>query len=498
MKKLSIAFALVLALVLCVFCFASCGKKTANATTAEQGTTPAGTTAGATTPDATTPDATTAEATTAEATTPEETEHVHVPGAEMVIDEDPSCAAPGSKSYHCTICGAIIEETVEPIPALPHTPEDDYTIDEEPTCVAPGKKSIYCLECGQKIPGETADVEIPIDPDAHLIDPESIVIVEPTLLNPEGTKTGVCALCDEPVVYNLDEEIFVIDSKWDVVTRADYNLEHGVDWLNHKDLGDGVMIKESINKIKDEDEHYFPTDENPEGNDLLVEISFLWNETLSTTYSWEAMTFGHIDGYDVFNVDSQIHPKDNRKHDGVLYEYNYVYPTEGTHTPSIGEYGWHRLGFRVHEDAAIVDNDGTKEVKYTYLASCYLDGTLMVTFDLTDWVIHRPASTVTALLYTAEIDAEDDTKLNYFDIGDPDAQSNFATSYGLIYFEDFFKKAGGYFVFCDLSMTCGQDFVQDVEANADPADATFTIDDKDTEETDDDVVASAKIWYKAK
>ena len=45
MKKLSIALALLLCVVLCVFCFASCGKKKADATTAAPGTTPAGTTA---------------------------------------------------------------------------------------------------------------------------------------------------------------------------------------------------------------------------------------------------------------------------------------------------------------------------------------------------------------------------------------------------------------------------------------------------------------------
>lgn len=478
MKKLSIAFALVLALTLCVFCFASCGKKKgADATTTPAGTTPA---------------------TTADAIADATTAHEHVRGAEMVIDVEATCAAPGSKSYHCTVCEQIIPETVEAIPALPHTPEADFYVENEPTCTAKGSKVKFCEVCGAEIP-ETRE-EIDIDPEAHELDPETIVIVEPTLLAPEGSKTGTCKLCKANIVEKLDEKIYVIDSKMDAAARADWNEANGVEWLNDKDLATGVYIKQSINKIKDEDAHYYPTEANPLGNDLLVEISFLWNETLANTYSWEAMTFGHIDGYDVFNVDSKIHPKDNRveKKDGVVtytYQYSYVYPTEGTHTPSTGEYGWHRLGFRVHEDAEIVAG----EVKYTYLASCYLDGALMVTIDMTDWVVNRPASTVTALLYTAEIDSEDNTKLNYFDIGDADAKSNFMTSYGLIFFEEFFNKAGGYFTFCDLSMTCGRDFVQDVEANAAPTDATFTIDDKGTvDDTTDDIVVPAKIWYKSK
>ena len=468
MKKLSIAFALVLALALCVFCFASCGKD-------KKG------------------DATTAPATNPAVTTDGATEHVHTPGAEKVIDVEATCAAPGSKSFHCTECNQIIPETVEEIPALPHTPEAEFYIESEPTCTTAGSKVKYCEVCGAEL--EETREAIAIDPNAHEADPDSIVTVEPTLLAPEGSITATCKYCNTPIVEKLEEQIYIIDSTWDVNARADWNEANGVDWLNHKDLDTGVMIKKSINEIKDDDVHYYPTEENALGNDLLVEVSFLWNETLANTYSWEAMTFGHIDGYDVFNVDSKIHPKDNRKHDGVLYEYNYVYPTEGTHTPSTGEYGWHRLGFRVHEDAEIVAG----EVKYTYLASCYLDGALKVTLDMTDWVVNRPASTVTALLYTAEIDAEDDTKLNYFDIGDSEAKSNFMTSYGLIFFEEFFNTAGGYFTFCDLSMTCGQDFVQDVEANAAPADATFTLDDKGTaDDTTDDLVVPAKIWYKAK
>ncbi|MBR4335799.1 MAG: hypothetical protein IKP74_05025, partial [Clostridia bacterium] len=423
------------------------------------------------------------------------TAHEHVRGAEMVIDVEATCAAPGSKSYHCTVCDQIIPETVEAIPALPHTPEADFYVEQEPTCTTKGSQLKFCEVCGAEIP-ETRE-EIDIDPDAHQIDPETIVIVEPTLLAPEGSKTGTCKLCNTNVVEKLDEEIFIIDSTWDVAARADYNEAHRVDWLNHKDLATGVMIKKSINEIKDDDVHYYSTEENPLGNDLLVEISFLWNETLKNTYSWEAMTFGHIDGYDVFNVDSNIHPKERG---GFTYEF--ITPTpaaiaadSSVKTPSTGEYGWHRLGFRVHEDAEIVAG----EVKYTYIASCYLDGALVISYDATDYVVNRSASTVTALLYTAEIDAEDNTKLNYFDIGDSEAQSNFKTSYGLIFFEEFFNKAGGYFVFCDLSMTCGRDFVQDVEANAAPTDATFTIDDKGTvDDTTDDLVVPAKIWYKSK
>ena len=166
--------------------------------------------------------------------------------------------------------------------------------------------------------------------------------------------------------------------------------------------------------------------------------------------------------------------------------------------PALGEFGWHRLGFRVHQEAEIVAD----EVKYTYIASAYVDGTCLLSVDMTDYAVNRNKnSTVTALLYTAEIDAEDPAKLNYFDIGATDAKSNYMTSYAVLMFEEFFGKSasGAYAVLADLSVTCGQDFVQSVEKNADPDDATFTLDDMGTaDDTTDDLVVPAKIWYKAK
>ncbi len=483
MKKLSIAFALVLALALCVFCFASCGKdKKGDATTAPA-TNPSVTTDGATNPSVTTDGA---------------TEHVHTPGAEMVIDVEASCAAPGSKSYHCTECNQIIPETVEEIPALPHTPEADFYVEQEPTCTTKGSKVKFCDVCGAEIP-ETRE-EIDIDPDAHQVDPETLVIVEPTLLAPEGSKTGTCKLCNTNIVEKLDEKIYVIDSKMDVAARADYNEEMGIDWLNTSDFANGICVKKGINEIKDEEVHYYPTEENPLGNDLLLEVSFLWNDTLKTGYSGEPLTYAHVDGYDVFHVKANL---DAKERSGFTYEY--ITPTpaaiaadSSVKKPALGEFGWHRLGFRVHQEAKIEAG----EVKYTYIASAYVDGTLLLSYDATDYAVNRnPNSTVTALLYTAEIDAEDPTKLNYFDIGAEGAQSNYRTSYAVLMFEDFFGKStsGAYAVLADLQVTCGQDFVQDVEANATPADATFTIDDKGTvDDTTDDLVVPAKIWYKLK
>ena len=137
MKKLSIALALILCLVMVVFCFAACGKKKGDATTADQGTTPEATTA----PKVTEP----------EATEPEATEHQHTQGTEYVIDTPATCGADGSKSYHCTECGDIIPGTEVVIPADPtlHV-VNEWTI-VAATVIKDGTQTGTCTNCNQLV-----------------------------------------------------------------------------------------------------------------------------------------------------------------------------------------------------------------------------------------------------------------------------------------------------------------------------------------------------------
>ena len=319
---------------------------------------------------------------------------------------------------------------------------------------------------------------------------EEWTILEPATLLEAGVKAKFCAKCGEQMeVAAAEYEPYVISSSMSALERADWNEANGVDWLNpsESDFLNGVLIKKNINKLKDEDEHYYPTDENPLGNDLLVEVSLLWNDTLKTGYSGEPLTFAHVDGYDVFHVKANL---DAKERDG--FTYTYITPTPAAieadatvKKPALGEFGWHRLGFRVHQEAEIEEG----AVKYTYIASAYVDGTLVLSYDATDYVVRRnTSSTVTALLYTAEINEEDPTKLDYFDIG-KDSKSNYQTSYAILMFEVFFNKAGAYAVLGDIYMTCGQEFVQQVVAVADPVEATF--------EAAEGVNMPAKMWYKA-
>ena len=198
MKRLTLTIALILCLVLCVFAFASCGKKKAAATTAEQATV-AATTAGQAT----------AAATTAPATTAAPTQAPHV-----------------------------------------HTPEDHYTVDLKPTCTTPGEQSYYCEECGEKIPGTT--VSIPIDPDAHKIN--EWTVTEPVnMFHETGHREGLCTICEQTIVEEIKYEpiVRVLDG-----TQSS-KYEYG---------------KISFADIRG-DKHFYPTDADPEGNDLYVEYS---------------------------------------------------------------------------------------------------------------------------------------------------------------------------------------------------------------------------------
>ena len=151
MKKITLTLALILCLSLTVFAFASCGKKTADATT--DGKTAAPTAA-----------TTTVAPTQPEATEPEETE-----------------------------------------PGCNHVPEAEWIIESEPTCLTPGLKKLYCAECGEELDSE----EIPVDPTKHVV---AVWSAEPTLLNPTVHRTGECTRCqtvlEEDATFEPDVKTF--------------------------------------------------------------------------------------------------------------------------------------------------------------------------------------------------------------------------------------------------------------------------------------------------
>ena len=72
----------------------------------------------------------------------------HTWAEEYTIDTPATCTAVGSESIHCTVCGAIKEDSVREIPMTEHYWNEEYTVDKEATCTETGSESIHCSVCG--------------------------------------------------------------------------------------------------------------------------------------------------------------------------------------------------------------------------------------------------------------------------------------------------------------------------------------------------------------
>ena len=446
MKRLSVTLAFVLCLTLCVFAFASCNKEKK----------PAGATADVTAP----------------ATTTGETACEHEWG-EFVIDENPTCTKVGSKSKYCTKCDAQDPASITEIPMIAHTPAEEYTVDTPATCSDVGYESIHCTVCKQPIADTVRQIDI--DENAHVVEDDGWTADKLTLLNQTGTKTGTCTACGASVVRPIEYE--------------------GLSVWNANDKATGNKVdKRTYQSIRGED-HFYPDETNNNlGNDLLIEFSILYNETLA---SLSGATFDITvgDGSDFVNI--KLAENANARYGTVVGGFSARDRNDGkgavlsTPTaaeieadpnakyPSIGDYGWHRVGVRIHESADIVED----AVVYTLTGEVYLDGELILAFDLSKWAKDNKG----ALLYTATIEND---QLVYSDNDATNAWGEFG-----IY--DFYKGSNVYVGIADRSMTCGKTFVQQVEAVATPDAATYTLDDMGTpDDTTDDVTCPAAIYYK--
>ena len=72
----------------------------------------------------------------------------HVWADDYTVDTEATCTAKGSESIHCTVCGAIKEDSVREIPMTEHSWDEEYTVDKEATCTETGSESIHCSVCG--------------------------------------------------------------------------------------------------------------------------------------------------------------------------------------------------------------------------------------------------------------------------------------------------------------------------------------------------------------
>ena len=444
MKK---TLALILALVMVAFAFASCSKSNNGG-------------------DATTAASTTAASTTAASTTAESTTaHVHVPASEYTIDRQATCTNEGSKSYHCTVCQEIIPETVLPIDKLDHTPEPTISVIQKPTCIAPGTKAYICLECGEIIDSTIEDV--PIDPNAHKVD-DWTVTEAANMLNPTGSRNGECTLCHQPVVEEIHYEGPIIK----VCDPSTQRIE-----LSRVNFADARG-----------DKHFYPTDEDPLGNDLYLEFSILWNESILNFDASQNpyMVARFHDGKPLyyFSPVADLPYSDAKVAGAFEWMGNFTAPISDSEVttpatmcskssnyadypnimgadPDHPEYGWHRVGIRYHLE--LLDGKTGADLKdYVGIATAYVDGVAIFklstgTAGMQNWE---------SMLFKAESDGEGG--IVYSDAGDYVIPFLMNKSY---------TKAGttAYVALSDVYVTCGTDFVMKVEKVASPEAKTLEV-----------------------
>lgn len=446
MRKLYLTLALVLCLAFVVFAFASCGKEKKPAST-----------------------------------TTDPSACVHEWG-EYVVEVQATCKNAGLKARYCKKCDAQDPEVIE-IPTIAHTESADYKTISAPTCKDVGWETKYCTQCFSNL--DDTLKEIPADVNAHELGAWTVV-KQPTLLDPtDGSRTATCKLCNEPV----NEVIawtppMVYLTNWDASARAEspYSIKNP----DRKTI-DIFGVKNNITKLRGENGHYYPDDTNEnQGNDLLVEFSFLYNDTMANATEDATLAVMYIENHNLFDInlkDGKITAKVRTDNGGD----SWIYPTDAAEQEvSIGEYGWHRFGMRIHQTTSI---DSSNEVKYTVIATAYLDGVKILELDKTNFALskHNGNSKYSGLLYTAEIE---DDHLVYKDL---DADGHLCDAYIMV--EEIDKNENdpnaGYLVVADLEMSCGQNFKQSVEKVASPAAADPFV-------AAEGVNLPAKIYYKAK
>ena len=401
MKKLTFTLALILCLVLCVFAFASCGKKkTADATTAKTTAAP------------------TAASTTA---APEETEPAHV-----------------------------------------HTPEQEWSVESDPTCATPGQKVLYCEECGLEIDRQ----EIPVDPDAHKVT-DWTVTEAVNMFHTTGSRNGNCVYCHSNIVEELTFEptIEVFD-----MSSGKYNY----DQINFADIRG--------------ENHFYPTEEDPAGNDLYVEFSILWNESiLNFNASADPYMCGRFEGGKPLYYFSPVagcptsdatvagafewmgNFKTTVSDDEVTTPSTMMSPSSNyADYPNImgadeanPEYGWHRVGIRYHLE--LIDDKTGQDLKdYVGTVTVYLDGTAIYKLSTGSLGMQVKESQ----LFTAEVDGEGHVTYSDVDSFVIPFQINRASA-----------KADTvvYVALADVYVSCGKGFVMPVEKVTNPADATLEV-----------------------
>ena len=291
---------------------------------------------------------------------------------------------------------------------------------------------------------------------------ENETIQYPSLYN-RGMRTGTCVTCGDSITEVYDK------------TSADINqynkTQHG-----------GASYSDKINVANDilgVGRHFYPHAENNNlGRDLYVEFSLLYNETLANSSLGYIDLFrfendDEADGHTLFylnlknDVDGQWCPYEggfepaSRADAGIFLGPDTPNANVTTVTPSnyvtIGDYGWHRIGVLLHQEAKIDRGN----LAYTVKATLYLDGV-----EVSGYYVNLIDQTYNNLLFTATIGSNG--SLSYKDM---ESSKNF-------YFYKLTSLAADntfYLVTADEYASADGSFVLDVTSDATPEADTLRI-----------------------
>lgn len=305
-------------------------------------------------------------------------------------------------------------------------------------------------------------------------------------LDVAGTMIGHCDGCNLDVTIN------------DV--KAGVENQH---WTGGDNTQKRMYDRRQVSDILAGGKHFYPDESNGgEGNDLYIEYSVLWNETLlnlSNTVNngarVETLFSSADDG--ITNAKSLAYwgLTDNVVNSGAKFAGAFEYPCDDIKTdetgnpypgmiaggrefsayPNVGgmdrdhpEWGWHRIGVVYHEDVTNLDavkNNGDP-AEYKLIVTVYLDGEVISILSGTDLV----ANGKSYKLYTAMYDGNGG--VNYADM-----------NADLWVFAFFVRKctapeSDAYFIDGDVFVTAGHNFIHPVERIDHPLARTETVDGK--------------------
>ena len=218
------------------------------------------------------------------------------------------------------------------------------------------------------------------------------VITTPTLFS-EGECEGTCPICGE----DLGGTLAKTEANSYIVTNT---------------LGGAYLIKESerLGDVLGEDEHFYPTEEHPNGQSLYIEFSILLNDSMNN-FTNSNISFPGIYTNEVLSS--------KRGHSAFwFYMWKADGITKGTcddwtsnSIKSLGYYneqfalefdGWHRIGVEFHQNDNI--DYETFEITSTMTVTMYYDGVKVYEATLGNG---SKAPEEEILLYTAEFVGDD-------------------------------------------------------------------------------------------